>query len=199
VFLAVLVIVAAYKSQAQVFDFEHSHPKSVSLEGQWRFHLGDDPDGKLGWADPAFDDSQWTLLRSSDTWSEQGYKDYSGFAWYRFKVIVSAQSRHLGILVPQLRTSYEIFADGKLVGRLGGIPPNGRYVVGFDQIFPIPAESSFASQPIVIAVRVWSMNWLAHLGGGPAGAPTFGEMSALKAAKTQNDWGDSGHSLPVTR
>src|SRR5579863_7490298 len=88
VFLAVLVIVAAYKSQAQVFDFEHSHPTSVSLEGQWRFHWGDDPDGKLGWADPAFDDSQWTLLRSSRTWSEKGYKDYSGFAWYRFKVIV---------------------------------------------------------------------------------------------------------------
>ena len=189
VFLAVLVIVAAYKSQAQVFDFEQSHPKSVSLEGPLRFHLGDDSDGKLGWADPAFDDSQWTLLISSQTWSEQGYKDYSGFAWYRLKVIVPAYSDHLGILIPQLRTSYEIFADGKFIGQFGGIPPHGRYVIGFDQIFPLPTDSSSAGHPIVVAIRVWNLDWLARNGGGPEGAPTIGEMDALKSSRTQNDWG----------
>jgi hypothetical protein len=199
VFLALLFIVAASGTQAQIFDFENSHSQTMSLRGQWRFHLGDDPDGKLGWADPAFDDSQWTLLRSSRTWSDQGYKGYSGFAWYRFTVIAGPEDEHLGnenrgneqlgILIPRLLTSYQIFANGKLVGQFGGIPPHGRYVIGFDRIFPIPTDSSSVGHPIVIAIRVWSMDWLAILGGGPDGAQTIGKMDALKALKTQNDRG----------
>jgi hypothetical protein len=127
-------------------------------------------------------------LGSNSTWGEQGYRGYSGFAWYRFRVILPAESEHLGILIPRLRTSYEIFADGKPVGQFGEIPPHGRYVIGFDQIFPIPADTSSAGHPIVVAVRVWNMDWLARLGGGLEGAPTIGEMEALKALKTQNDW-----------
>ncbi len=189
VLLAMVVMAGVCTGRAQVFDFEHSHAESLSLDGEWRFHPGDDADGKLGWANPAFDDSRWALLGSSRTWNEQGYKGYSGFAWYRFKVIVPAQSQRLGILIPQLRTSYEVYADGKLVGKFGGVPPQGRYIVGFDRIFPIPIDRSSASQTITIAIRVWSMDWLSHLGGGPSGAPTIGEMGALKAIKTQNDWG----------
>lgn len=187
--LTLLIILAAYGTQAQVFDFAHSHPESVTLAGQMRFHLGDDPDGKLGWASPAFDDSQWTLLRSNRTWSEQGYGGYGGFAWYRFKVIVPADSEHLGILIPRLRTSYQIFANGKFVGQFGGVPPRGRYDFGFDQIFPIPLNGSSAGNPIVIAIRVWNMDWLAQIGGGLEGAPIFGELDALKTLKAQNDWG----------
>jgi Stage II sporulation protein E (SpoIIE)/7TM diverse intracellular signalling len=189
VFLALLVIVAANEARAQVFDFEHSHPNSMTLDGPLRFHLGDDPDGKLGWADPAFDDSQWTLLRSNLTWSEQGYADHSGFAWYRFKVVVPPHSEHLGILIPQLRTSYEIFADGKFVGQFGGMPPKDRYVIGFDQIFPLSPAGSSSGHAILIAIRVWEMDWFAQFGGGLNGAPTIGEMDALKSLKAQNDWG----------
>ncbi len=187
--LALLLAVAASKTHAQIFDFEHSHAKSVSLDGQWRFHLGDDPDGKLGWADPAFDDSQWTLLRSSRSWGEQGYKGYGGFAWYRFKVIVPAQSEHLGILIPRLLTSYEIFVDGKVVGQFGGIPPHGLYVIGFDQIFPVPTDSSSSGHPIFVAIRVWNMPWFARFVGGPQGAPTIGQIDVLKSLKAQDDWG----------
>src|SRR5579859_8107402 len=94
-FLALVMTATAYQAEAQVFDFEHSHPHSLILDGQVRFHLGDDPDGKLGWAQPAFADSQWPLLRSDLPWSRQGYGDNGGFAWYRFKVIVPARSEHL--------------------------------------------------------------------------------------------------------
>src|SRR5579863_1419414 len=127
--ICALLVTAACGIQAQVFNFEHSHPASMRLDGPVRFHLGDDPVGKLGWADPAFDDSQWALLSSNTTWSEQGYRDFSGFAWYRFKVLLPPHTEHLGILIPQLRTSYEIFANGNFVGRFGGIPPHGRYVI----------------------------------------------------------------------
>ena len=180
--------------RAQVFDFGNDHALTMSLDGQWRFHPGDDPDGKLGWANPAYDDSQWALLSSNRPWSYQGYTGFSGFAWYRFTVIAGPENGRpgnetVGILIPRLLTSYEVFANGKLVGQFGGIPPHGRYVVGFDQIFPIPTDSPTARHPIVIAIRVWSMDWLANLGAGPQGAATIGEIGALRRLKTQNDWG----------
>jgi len=28
---------------------------TIELDGPWRFQVGDDPDGRLGWADPGFD------------------------------------------------------------------------------------------------------------------------------------------------
>jgi Stage II sporulation protein E (SpoIIE) len=186
--LIVVVMAAACKTQAQVFDFAHSRSQSMILDGPVRFRSGDDPDGKLGWAQAAFDDSQWPLLRTGLTWGQQGYWGYAGFAWYRFKVILPPQSQHLGILIPRLVTSYEIFADGKFVGGFGGMPPQGRYVIGFDQIFPLPADSFPAGHPITIAIRVWNLNWLARLAGGLEGAPVIGEMSALRNLKTQNDW-----------
>jgi phosphoserine phosphatase RsbU/P len=67
-----------------VFDCARDRDPMISLNGVWRFHPGDDPDGKLGWAKPDFDDSSWPLLRSNAGWGEQGYRGYTGFAWYRF-------------------------------------------------------------------------------------------------------------------
>lgn len=187
-FIALVVMGIACKTQAQVFDFEHSRPQSLNLDGPVRFHLGDDQDGKLGWVQSGFDDTQWPLLRTNLGWGEQGYNGYSGFAWYRFKVLLPAQRQQIGILIPRARTSYEIFADGKFIGRFGGMPPQGRYVFGFDQIFPLPIDSALPGHPITIAIRVWNMDWLARLGGGLDGAPVIGELTALENLKTDNNW-----------
>jgi Stage II sporulation protein E (SpoIIE) len=177
---------ALYKCEAQVFDFADSRPQLFKLDGQVRFHLGDDPDGKLGWAESAFNDSGWPLLSTARSWADQGYRGYGGFAWYRFKVILPAGEEHLGLLIPGLRTSYEIFADGKFVGRFGELAPRGRYIIGSDQIFELPIDSS-PGRSITIAIRVWNMDWLARLGGGLEGAPELGEIDALRALKAQND------------
>jgi hypothetical protein len=43
---------------AQVVDLRNDRVPSTELHGLVRFHTGDDPDGKLGWADPDFDERQ---------------------------------------------------------------------------------------------------------------------------------------------
>lgn len=70
--------------RAQTVDLQTQREPVASLNGLWRFHMGDKP----AWADPNFDDSQWPLVRSDKSWSQQGYKDYGGFAWYPFPVDV---------------------------------------------------------------------------------------------------------------
>src|SRR5580704_16025878 len=59
-----LGVVAILCAQAQVVDFQKERIPVVEFHTLWRFHTGDDPDGKLGWADPDFNDSWWPLLRS---------------------------------------------------------------------------------------------------------------------------------------
>src|SRR5579862_5724729 len=52
------------------------------LDGQWRFHIGDD----LQWGEPGFNDSDWATVSLSQSLVEQGIDTYNGYAWYRLKI-----------------------------------------------------------------------------------------------------------------
>jgi len=183
------------------FNFDRDREPIISLDGVWRFHPGDDSDGKLGWAKPDFDDSSWPLLRSNTGWGEQGYEGYTGFAWYRFKVLLPDEHRRWAISVPNLLTSYQIFADNRLVGQFGGMPPHGQYMAGFDQIFALPADLPSPGHAVTFAIRVW--HWPAFpkgVSGGPSSNTRVGEIDALRIQRTYDVWGrfwssSSGNAL----
>ena len=172
------------------FNFDRDREPIISLNGVWRFHPGDDVDGKLGWAKPDFDDSSWPLLRSNTGWGEQGYKGYSGFAWYRFKVVLPDEHRRWAISLPRLLTSYQIFADTRLVGQFGGLPPHAQYVVGFDQIYALPADLPLPGHAITFAIRVWHWPLFPKgVSGGPTSTTRVGEIDALRTQQTYDAWG----------
>jgi hypothetical protein len=100
------------------FSFLTDHEPVISLDGLWRFHPGDD----AGWASPAFEDSAWPLLRSDEPWTDQGYNQLSGFAWYRFRVQAPAPAIPLSLLLPSILTDYEVFENGVKIG--GFITPS---------------------------------------------------------------------------
>jgi len=172
------------------FNFDHDREPIILLNGEWRFHPGDDPDGKLGWAKPDFDDSSWPLLRSTTGWGEQGYKGYSGFAWYRFKVFLPNEHRRWAISLPRLLTSYQIFADARLIGQFGGMPPHAEYVVGFDQVFALPADLPSPGPAVTFAIRVWHWpRFPSGVSGGPTSTARVGELDALRTQLTYDAWG----------
>ena len=189
--IAVLLLVLSVVPflRAQVFDFEGSRVQMAELKGLWRFHTGDDPDGKLGWASAGFDDSSWKLLRSDQSWSSQGYSGYSGFAWYRFKVVLPADHPPLALYVPQFGTSYQVFAGGRLIGQYGGLPPRQR-VDKHDpgifnntgsrlgQVLPLPAGLADGTGSLTVAIRVWQWpDWAFFMDRSPA--VTIGAASLL--------------------
>src|SRR5579859_275623 len=112
-----LLLWAASDLDAQSFDLETAREPVASLDCLWRFQTGDNP----AWSEPNLDDSQWLLLRSDEAWSEQGYKNYGGFAWYRFTVAVPEGNRNWSIYLGPMETGYQVFVDGRLAGSFGPI------------------------------------------------------------------------------
>jgi sigma-B regulation protein RsbU (phosphoserine phosphatase) len=148
----------------------------VSLNGLWRFHPGDDP----LWASPNFDDSTWPLIRSDHPWSEQGYPNLGGFAWYRFTIQTPSPSPSLDLLLPSILTDYELFEDGKNIGGVGQMPPHGS--LRFNQTLLYRLNPTPPGTTIHLAIRVWHHPTLAsYLGGGPRyGGGMAGDAAILE-------------------
>jgi serine phosphatase RsbU (regulator of sigma subunit) len=170
--VSLALLLLTFSASAQMFDLEQNRVQMMVLDGSWRFHTGDDP----AWAQPSFDDSNWALLRSDETFSKQGYPDYTGFAWYRFPVRIPAGLRDPALILPNFGTSYQVFADGKLIGELGGMPPHRRSVWASYQLLRLPQAATASPRTIVIAIRGW--NWIRGY-GGPTGSSRLGSVAEL--------------------
>jgi hypothetical protein len=173
-----VVGVACIPGCAQTFDLSTSSGQVASLDGLWRFHPGDDP----AWASPTLDDSTWPLLRSDQGWSRQGYKGFSGVAWYRFHVTLPPDLKDISLSLPQFWSSYEIYANGRRIGGIGKMPPNPELMgpqLGFD--YPIPRDT-IPGRDLTIAIRVWHWKVLARgLSGGPQSSDAWiGESTRIR-------------------
>jgi sigma-B regulation protein RsbU (phosphoserine phosphatase) len=199
--LAISIFAALFSwpvlARPQSFDLTNGRVPMTPLDGLWRFHTGDDP----AWADPNFDDTQWSLLRSDAGWSSQGYKNYGGMAWYRFQVIVPAGLDRISLYLPRLHTCYQVYADGSLIGTYGKMPPNKTaYAGGGDyQVYPLPAGKR-SGRKIEIAIRVWHWpGWATYYSGGPVTGGGLvgdsGQIDQLDALRRRTCIGNS----PVTK
>jgi len=184
---AVLLVVAGLVcARAQVVDFQNERLPVVEIHDLWRFHTGDDP----RWSDPNFDDSQWSVLRSDQPWDGQGYPGYRGFAWYRFQVALPAHHSPLALFIPVIYGNYQVFAGGRLVGQLGGMPPEDRlafsFTVGSERLIPLPSDLTSAGGPLNIAIRIWinPQTPTNALGAGPQAAIRIGDAGLLNEWKT---------------
>ena len=165
-FISLLILLAvAAPAVAQVFNFREDRVPMAEVDGLWRFHPGDNP----GWASPSFDDSGWALLRTDASWSQQGHPKLDGFAWYRAKVVIPTGADNLVLYIPSVLTSYQVFADGRLLGGEGGMPPRTFPISQYHprSVYSLPRAPRTAAHSVVIAIRVWHAPlWQDLLGGG---------------------------------
>lgn len=168
---------------------------TVFLNGPWRFHTGDD----AAWSDANFDDSTWEsvdltapagahdddvgLTRYVTGWGARGHRGYSGYAWYRLRVDVSAPSGEALALSgpPAVDSAYQVFFNGQL---LGG---EGRFDGRVPTVFSIQPRGFAIPRPIgdresaTIAFRVWMGAWDLEdpSAGGIRIAPALGKASDI--------------------
>jgi hypothetical protein len=105
-------------------------------------------------------------------------------AWYRFEVTVPANLNQASILFPEIDTSYQVFADGRLIGGFGKMPPNAAFYAGggYYQIYALPAPpfGSHAERKLEIALRVWlDPSQIAYGSGPDAGGGLVGDAAQL--------------------
>lgn len=135
------------------------------ISKNWRFCGGDDQ----RWADPAFDDSMWKVLQPTEEWNAQGYAPVHNLAWFRIRLRVPASMPSLVLLMPRLGVAYQIFADGKIAGQAGRLPPaNPEVATRSQRIFTLPLSGARRlpgsdSKEILVAIRVWQDPRLARI------------------------------------
>ncbi|HEV2323772.1 MAG TPA: SpoIIE family protein phosphatase [Terracidiphilus sp.] len=193
-----LTIAACASLPAQTFSLITGREPVTSLDGLWRFHTGDNP----AWASPSFDDSKWPLLRSDESWTKQGYANYEGYAWYRFRIQVPDGSEPLALFLPRIRTGYQVFANGKFIGGEGSIVPTRNEVTAyFPAAYRLPQVGT-GPQFMQIAIRVWYGAALGLPGGmlqpgSAAGAPAVlaPELTRDRDARTVDAVSDYGYCL----
>jgi hypothetical protein len=94
---------------------------TIPLGGPWQFHLGDDP----AWANPTFDDSHWEQIDVGKPWGDQGHWAYTGHAWYRRHIEIKDETSSavdVALYVPVASCSYEVYWNGRLIGRTDPMP-----------------------------------------------------------------------------
>jgi Stage II sporulation protein E (SpoIIE) len=167
---------------------------SVPLEGNWRFHVGDDKT----WANPALDDSSWEQIHVDAPWGSQSHPSYTGFAWYRQRIEIdhanAGGTTQLALLIPPAEDAYEVYWNGQKLGTYGGLPPHATWwQVGHGAIYPLPDTSG------LLALRVWKAP-LSSVDpveiGGFRQAPLLGDASVLAAQTRSVAYASDEQRLP---
>jgi hypothetical protein len=171
---------------------------SAPLNGPWKFRLGDDP----RWASPQLNDADWSQLDLTPAagahdpdvglsgyvrgWAANGYKKYSGYAWYRVRVSgLPPRNDRLALVGPVLVDSaYQVFVNGALLGGIGNFSKTPPAAYGIrPTIFLIPESLTQERSDLLVAVRVWMGPWM--LAGVDAGgihiAPVLGNVAGARA------------------
>ncbi len=111
--IAMLLVISCNQSK---------EPNIVLLDSEWKFKTGND----LNWAAQGFDDSSWGTIDPKNTWENQGYKGYNGYAWYRCKTLIRSSLKDqskitdsLQIFLGKIDDCDHVFLNGELIGENG--------------------------------------------------------------------------------
>jgi hypothetical protein len=114
-------------------------------------------------------------------WNKQGYAAYAGFGWYRIPVNLPHRPMRLALFIPAVGISYQVFANGKLIGTSRGMPPSVGVISDYRRLFNIPKSAIEPGKPLVIAIRVWrSKRALPVADAGLLSAPIIGEAAQIE-------------------
>lgn len=150
----ILLVVVASVTYAQVPEkiYVEDAKKIYKLTGDWKFNRID----KMVYASPDYDDSGWKRISVPGQWHVLGIKDVET-AWYRRNVFIKKDliKTPISILTPLIADAHEFYFNGKKVGGVGVISPEGKIIKKscLPVIYPIPSEIINYDGDNLIAIR----------------------------------------------
>lgn len=146
--LALVSPVAGALAAPPVFDATHLHAPHA-LDSTWLVHAGDDP----GYANPNFDDSQWTRFDPTTSLAGLYGKQEPAVVWYRIHIKVDPEETGLGLSENNIAHAFEIYANGQRVMANGQVAPFRSYTFAARLRAKIPDQFT-SSGMLVLAMRV---------------------------------------------
>ncbi|GAB7087283.1 hypothetical protein JCM15579A_13870 [Marinifilum fragile] len=125
----------------------------VNLKGYWKFTIGDDPE----WASPDYNDSKWTKVFVPESWEQNGFQNYNGYAWYRksFTIMAPKSAQYVYLNMGYIDDADQVYVNGKLVGASGQMGPVAQTAAAIPRMYPIPKDILNNGGSNLIAVRVF--------------------------------------------
>ncbi len=121
----------------------------VTLGPDWLFSPGDNP----AWASSTFDDSAWKTVSDSKLIPDYGYHNLR-YAWYRVHIHLRPGTHHLMVGVQLVDGSYQVYANGVLIGSSGNMAGMVHYFKGGLNALPVPDGLLTARGDLVLAIRI---------------------------------------------
>lgn len=140
--------------------------RRANLQGHWKFILGDN----MKFAKPEHDDSDWEKIYVPESWHEEGFQNYSGYAWYRKTVELEVSDNEMLYLdLGRVDDVDEVYFNGHLIGATGSFPPDYMTAYNYHRRYMIPLEHVNKNGKNVIAVRVYDEGGEGGILGSPVG------------------------------
>lgn len=142
-----------------------------SLQRQWKFITGDNPDYRM----PAYNDSSWDEIFVPAKWEDQGYRDYDGYAWYRISFTYKGETDDMVLVMGRIDDIDQVYVNGTLTGSTGSFETRqGRNPDVDDEYdnfrgYHIPDGLLKNKGENVIAVRVYDDRFSGGIYEGPVG------------------------------
>jgi sialate O-acetylesterase len=157
----------------------------LTLDGSWKFNIGDDED----WARKNYDDTHWDSLRAPGSWQNQGYVGYYGYAWYRRTISIAptSASDQLYLHLGQIDDVNEVYFNGVHIGQTGNFPPEYETAYNIPVVYPIPKDLIQFDAPNTIAIRVFDSGRDGGIISGPLSIG-FYEDERLLNQNLSGDW-----------
>ncbi|MDA3894405.1 MAG: beta galactosidase jelly roll domain-containing protein [Salinivirgaceae bacterium] len=148
--IALVLLSLALKS-TEVFSEELR--EIVNLEGRWKFSIGDNSE----WSNAHFDDRNWENINVPNSWENEGYRDYNGYAWYRKSFVLerSINEEFVYLVLGYIDDADEVYLNGKQVGAQGLMQPKPETAYNIKRKYPVPVSLLNENGKNTIAVRVY--------------------------------------------
>ncbi|MDZ7757652.1 PP2C family protein-serine/threonine phosphatase [Rhodohalobacter sp.] len=94
----------------------------IYISDRWKFMSGDNTE----WANPDFDDSDWSVISTNLTVADLSFVDWEGIGWFRKKLRVSGElaGKPLALVIDRHLGASEIYLNGEKVYELGRFSTN---------------------------------------------------------------------------
>ena len=146
-----VAVAAPLPADTAVIRISRLPANGLLLRNGWRYHPGDDP----AWARPDFDDSAWDTLTAARTGQPLPAHVLAGSGWFRLRLRLgdSLLQQALGLQIEPVLAGYEVYSNGRRIGRYGTYSPDPSWVrTGSPSAPPLDLRPT-ADGELVLAVR----------------------------------------------